>query len=453
MTRTSSADAAAPASAPAADPAREARVRELSKAHVFTSWSAQKAVDPLPLAGGQGAWFWDYQGRRFLDLTSQLVNANLGYQHPALSRAIAEAAMRITTVAPSFSEESRAEAAAAVSQVAPEGMNKVFFTNGGTEANEHAVRMARHHTGRQKVLAAYRSYHGSTAGSASLTGEPRRWGSEPAVPGVVHFWGPYLYRSEFWATTPEEESERALTHLRHTVQAEGPHHVAAIVLESVVGSAGILPPPPGYLQGVRELCDEHGILLLADEVMVGFGRTGAWFGFEHAGIAPDLITFAKGVNSGYVPLGGVIMTDEIARTFDELPYPGGLTYSGHALATASAVASLRILHEDGIVEHVRELGERTLGPALQAVADGHTAVGEARGLGAFWALELVADPDSREPLDAATMKQVAAACQARGVWPLVMANRIHVAPPLVISHEDAAQAVAVIDEALSEVTG
>ncbi|MGC5584462.1 aminotransferase class III-fold pyridoxal phosphate-dependent enzyme [Ornithinimicrobium sp. W1665] len=444
---------AADPSVPAADPAREARIRELSKAHVFTSWSAQKAVDPLPLAGGEGAWFWDFRGRRFLDLTSQLVNANLGYQHPALSRAIADAAMRITTVAPSFYEESRAEAAAAVAAVAPEGMNKVFFTNGGTEANEHATRMARHHTGRQKILAAYRSYHGSTAGSASLTGEPRRWGSEPAVPGVFHFWGPYLYRSEFWSSTPEEETERALTHLRHTVEAEGPQHVAAIVLESVVGSAGVLPPTPGYLQGVRELCDEHGIMLIADEVMVGFGRTGAWFGFDHAGIAPDLISFAKGVNSGYVPLGGVLMSDEIARTFDDVPYPGGLTYSGHALATASAVASLRILHEDGIVEHARELGERTLGPGLQALAEQHGVVGEARGLGAFWALELVADPDTREPLDAGTMKKVAAACQERGVWPLVVANRIHVAPPLVITHEEAASAVETLGAALTEVVG
>lgn len=436
---------------PAADPDREARIRELSRAHVLTSWSAQKAIDPLPLAGGEGAWFWDYQGRRFLDFTSQLVNVNLGYQHPGLTAAIQEAAGRITTVAPNFYEESRAEAAAAVAGVSPEGLEKVFFTNAGAEANENAIRLTRQHTGRHKILAAYRSYHGATAGAIALTGEARRWGSEPAIPGVVHFWGPFLYRSEFYSADEEQESERALEHLRRTVLAEGPHTVAAVILETVVGSAGLIPPPPGYLQGVRELCDEHGIMLILDEVMAGFGRTGAWFALDHWGVRPDLITFAKGVNSGYVPLGGVVMSQEIAATFDDRPYPGGLTYSGHALATASAVAAIRIMREERTIENAAEIGETALGPGLRALADRHEVVGDVRGLGVFWAVELVADRQTREPLDAATMKALQQACLRRGLWPMVNANRVHVVPPCVITPEEAKEGVALLDEALAEV--
>lgn len=436
-----------------ADPAREARIRELSRAHVMTSWSAQKAIDPLPLAGGEGAYFWDYQGRRFLDFTSQLVNANIGYQHPRLSAAIAEAAGRLTTVAPSFAEESRAEAAAMIAELAPDGLSKVFFTNGGAEANENALRMARAHTGRHKVLAAYRSYHGATAGSITLTGEPRRFGAEPGIPGVVHFWGPHLYRSEFHASTEEEESARALAHLRHTVEAENPQSVAAIILETVVGSNGILIPPPGYLEGVRALCDEFGILLILDEVMAGFGRTGAWFAFDHWGVRPDLVSFAKGVNSGYVPLGGVILSDEVAATFDERPLPGGLTYSGHALATASAVAAMTIMREEGIVEHAAQVGERSLGPAARGLLDHGELVGDVRGLGVFWVAELVADRETKEPAAPTTMKAVQAACVARGMWPLVVANRVHLVPPCVISHDDAERGVAILAEALSEVAG
>ncbi|GAA1166728.1 aspartate aminotransferase family protein [Ornithinimicrobium humiphilum] len=437
---------------PSVDAARDSRVRELTRAHVFTSWSAQAEIDPLPLAGGEGVWFWDHQGRRYLDLTSQLVNVNLGYQHPRLVEAIREAAGGLVTVAPSFAEESRAEAAAAVAGLAPAGLEKVFFTNGGAEANENAVRMARLHTGRHKVLAAYRSYHGATAAAIALTGEPRRWGAEPSIPGVVHFWGPYLYRSEFHSSTPEEEAERALRHLRHTVAAEGPQHVAAIVLETVVGSNGVLVPPPGYLEGVRELCDEHGILLVLDEVMAGFGRTGAWFAFDHWGVRPDLVTFAKGVNSGYVPLGGVILSDEIADTFAHTPYPGGLTYSGHALATASAVASIRIMREERVVENAAEVGERTLGPGLRDLAERHEVIGDVRGLGVFWALELVADRETREPLPADRVKAIHRACVERGVWPLMMGNRMHVVPPCVITSEEAGEALTLLDEALAGAT-
>ncbi|KUG58433.1 hypothetical protein AVL62_11050 [Serinicoccus chungangensis] len=436
----------------APDLARDVRIRELSRAHVMTSWSAQRAIDPVPLAGGEGAYFWDHQGRRFLDFSSQLVNVNIGYQHPRLSAAIAEAAGRLTTVAPAFAEESRAEAAALISGLAPEGMSKVFFTNGGAEANENALRMARAHTGRHKVLASYRSYHGGTAGAITLTGEARRWGGEPGIPGVVHFWGPHLYRSEFHATTQEEESERALLHLRHTLEAEGPGQVAAIILETVVGSNGILVPPPGYLPGVRALCDEFGILLILDEVMAGFGRTGAWFALDHFGVRPDLITFAKGVNSGYVPLGGVVIDDRVAATFDERPFPGGLTYSGHALATASAVAAITIMREEGVVEHAAQVGKHSLGPAATALLGTTPLVGDVRGLGVFWVVELVADHASREPASAAMMKAVQAGCLERGMWPLIVANRVHLVPPCVITDEDASRGVAILADVLAGVT-
>lgn len=444
-------DPAAQTAQPTPDPDRTARVKELSRTHVFTSWSAQGGLDQLPLAGGEGAHFWDYEGNRYLDLTSQLVNVNIGYQHPKLVAAIQQAAGELSTIAPSFDSEVRAEAARMIAERAPERMSKVFFTNSGAEAVENAIRLARLHTGRHKLLAAYRSYHGATHGAISLTGEARRLGSEPGLPGVVHFWGPYLYRSAFHASSEQEESERALEHLRQTVQFEGPDRIAAIILESVVGSNGILVPPPGYLEGVRALCDEHGIMLIADEVMAGFARTGQWFAIQHWGVRPDLITFAKGVNSGYIPLGGVVLSDEISATFTEQAYPGGLTYSGHALACASAVASMQIMEEEGILEHVRDLGERVMRPGLEALAE-HAVVGEVRGLGMFWALELVADKDTREPLGADRMAQVGRACKDAGVWPLIMANRIHVVPPCVITEDEARRAIEVIGDALAGLT-
>lgn len=270
-------------------------------------------------------------------------------------------------------------------------------------------------------------------------------------PGRRALLGPYLYRSAFHARTEAQEGERALAHLRQTVLAEGPQHVAAIVLETVVGSNGILVPPGGYLAGVRALCEEFGILLVLDEVMAGFGRAGEWFAFDRWGVAPDLIAFAKGVNSGYVPLGGVVLSQEVAASFAERPYPGGLTYSGHPLACASAVASIGILREEGIVEHAREIGEELLGPGLRALAERHTVVGDVRGLGVVWAVELVADRETREPLGTAAMARVLQGCRDAGMWPLVMANRVHMVPPCVIGADEARQGVAALDQALAEV--
>ena len=436
--------------------ASEQTVRQDDQDHVFHSWSAQRNLNSLPVAGAEGCHFWDYQGNRYLDFASQLVFANLGHQHPALVAAIKEQAERLCTVGPSFANAARGELARLIAERAPGDLNHVFFTNGGTEANEHAIRMARLHTGRFKVLSAYRSYHGATGASITATGEPRRWGSEPGMAGIVHFLGPYLYRSSFHATSEDEEARFALEHLRQIVEFEGPHTVAAIMLETVVGTNGVLLPPPGYLAGVRALCDEFGIAMICDEVMVGFGRIGEWFAVNAWGVTPDLITFAKGVNSGYVPLGGVVISERVRESFMDRPYPGGLTYSGHPLACAAGVASIRVFEESGVLEHVRDLGERVVRPALDAIAETHPSVGEVRGRGLMWAIELVRDRSSKEmlvPFNAAgeagePMSRLANRCRELGVWPFTHFNRLHVAPPLLIGEQELRQGLEWIDQAL-----
>lgn len=317
--------------------------------------------------------------------------------------------------------------------------------------------MARLHTGRPKVLSAYRSYHGSTSTAINLTGDPRRWASDSGSAGVVRFWAPFLYRSPFYATTEAQECARALEHLEATIAFEGPATIAAVVLETIPGTAGIMTPPPGYLAGVRELCDRHGILLVLDEVMAGFGRTGAWFAADHFDVVPDLLTFAKGVNSGYVPLGGVAISAAVADTFATRPYPGGLTYSGHPLACAAAVATLRVMAEEKIVEHAAHIGETVLGPGLRELADRHPSVGEVRGMGVFWALDLVRDGETREPLVPynatgeanAPMAAFAAACKKGGLWPFVNMNRTHVVPPCNVTEAEAKEGLTILDAALS----
>ena len=441
------------------DAAAIEQARRDAKEYVFTSWSAQDSVNPAVVTAAEGSRVTLDGETTYLDFTSQLVNVNIGYQHPKLVEAIKAACDDVMTISPANAAASRSEAARLIVERAPEGMARVFFTNGGAEALENATRMARLHTGRQKVMAAYRSYHGATAGAITLTGEPRRWASEPGYPGVVHFWGPYPYRSAFHSTSQEEETQRALQHLADTIMVEGGHTIAAIVLETVVGTNGILVPPPGYLQGVRALCDEHGIMLVCDEVMAGFGRCGEWFAVDHFGVRPDLLTFAKGVNSGYVPIGGVIMSGDIVDSFRTKPYPGGLTYSGHPLACASVVASINIFEEEGIIDHARHLGEDIIGPELAKLADRHPVVGDVRGLGVFWAIELVRDKETREPLvpfnasgaAAAPMAEFTAACKARGLLPFIAGNRTHVVPPLTITDAELTEGLAILDDALGTI--
>jgi taurine--2-oxoglutarate transaminase len=440
--------------APVPDPAEGRRVYDLDRAHVFHSWSAQGALDPLCVQGAAGSYLWDYGGRRYLDFSSQMVNTNIGHQHPRVVRAIQEQAARLCTIAPQHANDRRGEAARLVAELAPPGLDHVFFTNGGAEAVENAVRMARLHTGRYKVLTGYRSYHGSTQTAVTMTGDPRRWPNDQWGAGVVHFFGPFLYRSEFAATTEDEECERALRHLERTVQMEGPSTIAAVVLETVPGTAGVIVPPRGYLPGVRRICDRYGLLLVLDEVMAGFGRTGEWFAFDSFDVRPDLVTFAKGVNSGYVPLGGVILSDDVYETFRDRVFPGGLTYSGHPLACAAAVATIEAMRDEGIVENARRIGAEVLGPGLRDLATRHPVVGDVRGLGVFWALDLVADRATREPLapygsSSPAMNALVAACKERGLLPFVNFNRIHAVPPCTVSEAEAKEGVALLDEALA----
>lgn len=438
------------------DPADQGLAYELDRAHVFHSWSAQKALSPVVFAGGLGTRLWDFQGKQYLDMSSQLVNVNIGYQHPKVVEGIKRQAELLTTIDPKHANLTRGRAAKLILEKANSAgadWHKVFFTNGGADANENAIRMARLHTGRDTVLSTYRSYHGNTGAAVVATGDWRRMPNQYAR-GHVHFFGPYLYRSEFWAETPEQEGERALQHLRRVIESEGPETIAAILLEAIPGTAGILVPPAGYLAGVRELATAHGIVLIMDEVMSGFGRTGRWFAHHAHDITPDLITFAKGVNSGYVPVGGVIISNEIAATFDERVFPGGLTYSGHPLAAGSIVATLEAMTDEGIVEHAAQIGLSTIAPALDELQAKHPGIiGETRGTGVFWAIELVADTATREPLPDATMAAIKAKLLERGVLPFVQNNRIHVVPPCVVTADDIAEGFAAYDAVLTEIAG
>ena len=441
---------------------RPADAFDNDRKHVFHSWSAQGALNPTVVARAAGSEFWTQDGTRYLDFSSQLVNVNIGHQHPKLVAAIQQYAGTLCTVAPFHANDARSEAARLITEVAATNIDNcdldmVFFTNGGAEATENAVRMARLHTGRHKVLNHYRSYHGATNGAITLTGDPRRWPSEPGMPGVVKFWGPYAYRSAFHSTSDAQECERALQHLDDVLMVEGGHTVAAIIIETVVGTNGILVPPDGYLAGIRERCDRHGIMMICDEVMAGFGRCGEWFAFQKWGVQPDLVCFAKGVNSGYIPIGGVVISRKVSDTFRDKVYPGGLTYSGHPLACASAVASINIFKEEGIIEHARMLGADVLGPGLEKLQANHPSVGEVRGLGVFWALELVKNRATREALvpynasgaDAAPMAELAAACKSKGLWPFIHFNRLQVTPPCTTSVEQVEEGLAILDEVLT----
>ncbi len=417
--------------------------------YVFHSWSVQNQLKPMAFKTGKGCYLEDFEGKQYLDFSSQLVNTNIGHQHPKVVAAIMEQAQLLATIAPAHANKTRALAAKKILEIAPKGFKKVFFTNAGADAVENAIRMARLYTGRRKVLSTYRSYHGNTGTAINATGEARRFNNEYAQ-DHIHFFGPYLYRSEFWSSTETEECQRALHHLRRIIECENPASIACIILESLPGSAGIMVPPAGYMQGVRQLCDEFGIMLILDEVMVGFGRTGKWLTLEHyEGVTPDLITFAKGVNSGYVPAGGVIISEKISDYFDDKMFPGGLTYSGHPLAMAAIVATIDAMREEGMVENAARLGAEVLNPGLKALAAKHRVVGEVRGLGLFWAIELVSDSEKKTKFTAADMNKVKQLCMEKGLVPFIAENRIHVAPPLIVTEAEVQKALTIYDEVLS----
>jgi taurine---2-oxoglutarate transaminase len=431
------------------------RIQELDRQHVLHSWSVQSQLSPLAVAGAEGRYFWDYEGNRYLDFASQLVNVSIGHQHPKVVAAIKEQADKLCTIGPPMAHEARSELARLLAEVTPGDLTMSFFTNGGAEANENALKLARWYTGRQKVIARYRSYHGATGGAITLTGDPRRWPAEPGIPGVVRMLDPYTYRCPAGHPDPCPVCSGG-PHLEEILQYEGPDTVAAVIMETIVGTNGIIVPPDGYLRSIRETCDRHGILLILDEVMTGFGRTGRWFACEHWDVVPDILTLAKGINSGYVPLGAMVISQQLADWVRDEYFAGGLTYSGHVLACASAVASIEAFQEEGIVENSAALGN-VLRKELAKLAERHPSIGDVRGKGLFFGLELVRDRETREPLvpfnatgeTAAPVTRIAKAALERGLYLFTHWNVVMIAPPLTITHEELGEGLGVLDDVLA----
>src|SRR3954471_20387695 len=431
------------------------RIQELDKQHVLHSWSVQNQISPLPVAGAEGRYFWDHEGNRYLDFASQLVNLNLGHQHPKVVAAIVEQAEKLTTIGPTMAHETRSELARLIAEVTPGDLTMSFFTNGGAEANENAIKLARWYTGRHKIVTRYRSYHGATAGAITATGDPRRWPAEPGVPGFVRMFDPYTYRCPAGHPDPCPICTGA-PHLEEILMYEGPHTVAAIILETVTGTNGIIPPPEGYLQSVREVCDRHGILLILDEVMAGFGRTGRWFACDHWDVVPDILCVAKGINSGSVPLGAMIARGEIVDQVRDTFFPGGLTYAGHPLACASAIASIEAFREESIVENAAAMGEY-FGEALGGLQAKHPSIGDVRGLGCFYGIELVKNRETREMLvpfnasgeAAAPVARIGKVALERGLYLMSHWNVVMVVPPLTVTREEAEEGVAILDDVLA----
>ena len=441
------------------DPKAADRVREDDRNYVLHSWSIQSKIDPLPVAGAEGRYFWDYDGKRYLDFASQLVNASIGHQHPKLVQAIKDQADRLCTIGPPMANDKRSELARLIAEVTPGNLRRTFFTNGGAEANENALKLARWYTGRHKVIARYRSYHGATAGAITLTGDPRRWPAEPGLPGVVRLFDPYTYRCPAGHPDPCPVCSGA-PHLEEILEYEGAHTVAAVIMETVTGTNGIIVPPDGYLRSIREVCDRHGIVLIFDEIMAGFGRTGRWFACDNWDVVPDILTVAKGINSGYVPLGAMVINEPISDWAADKFFAGGLTYSGHPLACATGVASIEAFREEGIVENAAAMGD-ALAEELPKLAERHASIGDVRGLGLFWGLELVKDRDTREMLvpynasgDAATpIVRLTKAAMERGLYLFVHWNVIMIAPPLTITREELDEGLGILDEILAIADG
>jgi taurine--2-oxoglutarate transaminase len=438
-----------------ADPKLGAQIVADAKEHVLYSWSVQSQIDPIPVAGAQGRHFWDYDGKRYLDFASQLVNVSIGHQHPKIIQAIKDQADQLCTIGPPLASESRSTLGRMLAEVTPGDLSVSFFTNGGAEANENAVKLARLATGRNKIIARYRSYHGATNGAVTLTGDPRRWAVEPGMPGVVRMFDPYTYRCPAGHPDPCPVCTGA-PHLEEILDSEGAHTVAAVILETVTGTNGIIPPPDGYLRAIRNVCDRHGILLILDEVMAGFGRTGRWFACDHWDVVPDILTVAKGINSGYVPLGAMIARGEIVDGIRDRFFPGGLTYAGHPLACASGVASIEAFREEGVVENAAAMGQ-WFGDALNSLADRHPSIGDVRGLGCFWGIELVKNRDTREMLvpynasgeAAAPVARLAKAALERGLYLMTHWNVVMVVPPLTITPDEAEEGVEILDDVLA----
>jgi taurine--2-oxoglutarate transaminase len=421
---------------------------DLCLKHTLYSWSATGAVDPLPIVRAEGVYMYTADGRKILDFNSQLMSVNIGHGDDRVSRAIQEQLARVAYVAPSLATAPRALLGAKLAELTPGDLDVFFFTTGGAEANENAVKIARQVSGRHKILARYRSYHGATGGAIALTGDPRRWPAEPGMAGVVHVLDPYHGITRGWDDVPT-----ALAYLEETIELEGPKTIAAFILETVTGTNGVLVPPDGYLQGVRALCDRHGILMICDEVMSGFGRTGEWFAVNHWGVVPDLLTMAKGLTSSYLPLGAVAMRRSLAEAFRDKPFAGGLTYGSHPVACAAALATIRVYEEDRLIERARATG--AIMKQLHAdLAARHPSVGAARSLGLFGMIELVRDRRTMEPLapfngTSDEMAALARFFREEGLFTMVRWNGFFTNPPLVITEAELREAFAIVDRGLA----
>jgi taurine--2-oxoglutarate transaminase len=419
----------------------------LARKHTLFEWSAQSKVDPIPVARARGIHFWTPEGRRFIDFNSQLMCVNIGHGDERVVRAIQDQAAVLPYASPLMATEPRARLGQKLAEICPGDIDVFFFTNGGAEANENAVKLARWVTGRQKILARYRSYHGATAGSITLTGDPRRWAAEPGIPGVVHVLDPYHGIEHGW-----DSADQSLAMLEEVIQLEGPGTIAAFILETVTGTNGVLVPPDGYLEGVRELCTRYGILMICDEVMSGFGRTGEWFAVDHWSVVPDLLTMAKGLTSAYVQLGAVGMRRGIADQFKDRVFSGGLTYNSHPLACAAALATIQVYEDDGLIENARALGV-VMADLLADLQRRHPSVGAVRSIGLFGIVELVRDRLTREPLapfngSSPEMAALGAFLREEGLYTLVRWNSFYTNPPLCINEAELREGFGIIDRAL-----
>jgi taurine--2-oxoglutarate transaminase len=423
---------------------------QLSKEYTFFSWSIQSQVDPIPVVKAEGVYFWDADGKRYLDFSSQLMNANIGNQHPKVVKAIQDQAAELCFVHPGNATIPRGLLGKKLAEITPGKLKKTFYSLGGSEANENAIKIARFYTGRHKILARYRSYHGATHGSVALTGDYRRNAVEPAMPGAVHFLDPYCYRCPFGQKV-ETCKRECISHLEEIIKYEGPDKIAAIIMEGVTGSNGLIVPPDDYWPRVREICDKYGILLISDEVMSGWGRTGKWFAVDNWGVEPDIITTAKGITSGYIPLGAVIVSEDIAKYFDDKYLFAGLTYSGHALACAAALATIDVYVDDGLIENAATLGKH-LGKSLEDIKERHPSVGDVRYIGLFSTIELVVNRETKEPFPAAVMSDVKKALLDSGLVTFIMVNAlgtmVFIVPPLCITKEQMDEGLALVEKAL-----
>jgi len=419
----------------------------LAKKHTLYEWSAQAAIDPIPIARAKGIYFWTPEGKRFIDFNSQLMSVNIGHGDQRVIDAISQQAATLAYANPFMATEVRARLGAKLAEVTPGDIDTFFFTNGGAEATENAIKIARFFTGRQKIVARYRSYHGATAGSISLTGEPRRWAAEPGIPGVVRVFDPYHGIERGWDST-----EQALANIEEVIQYEGPQNIAAFILEPVTGTNGILVPPDGYLQGVREICTKHGILMIADEVMSGFGRTGEWFAVDNWKVVPDLLCMAKGLTSSYLPLGAVGMRHHIAQHFQNKVFFGGLTYNSHPMGCAAALATIRVYEEDGLIENAKKMGA-VMKKLLADLEAKHPSVGATRSIGLFGIVELIRNRRTKQPMAPfnGTSEEMAALgrfFREQGLYTLVRWNTFFTNPPLCITEAELREAFAILDRGL-----